>query len=191
MTEHQEESATAKKTISVHKKKLESRAYPTILELYKFSLTTSDIRSLSQFLSNRILCPFLHFLENRLVCVAEVRQTRITQECIRLRTLLSQDDDICATARREKERLSPCLTLCSICWYFPLLWKAPKRRKFYCWRSWKIEIISGHQWPGSISASAKQGYSCVSARWEFLDFPLYLLVSLLLLSLLLFSLMLL
>jgi hypothetical protein len=44
MTDHQEQSATAKRTISQHKKKMESRAYPTIMELYKFSLTTADVR---------------------------------------------------------------------------------------------------------------------------------------------------
>lgn len=43
---------------------------------------------------------------DRMVCVAEVRQTQIMNDCIRLRTLLSQDDDICATARREKERFT-------------------------------------------------------------------------------------
>eukprot|EP01036_Dinobryon_divergens_P024938 gene24938-33433_t len=84
MTDHQEESVTAKRTIIQHHNKMESRAYPTILELHKFSLTTADVR---------------------MVCVAEVRQTQIMNDCIRLRTLLSQDDDICATARREKERL--------------------------------------------------------------------------------------
>lgn len=44
MTDHQEESVTAKRTIIQHHNKMESRAYPTILELHKFSLTTADVR---------------------------------------------------------------------------------------------------------------------------------------------------
>ena len=84
MENHQDESETAKKTITTHKKKMATNAYPTTLALYEFSQSLYGLKE---------------------IAVAEVRQTRITKEVLRLRALIVGDGTkYCATALRESQR---------------------------------------------------------------------------------------
>eukprot|EP01038_Epipyxis_sp_PR26KG_P006541 gene6541-8987_t len=80
MIDHQDESETAKKTVKEHRKKMKNNLYPTTLALYEFSMSLHDIQ---------------------VICVAEVRQTRITREILRLRAILKEGIEFCATAKRE------------------------------------------------------------------------------------------
>lgn len=80
---HQNESATALKTISSHKKKMQNNSYPTTLELFEFSVSLHDVK---------------------IIVVAEVRLTRITKEVKRLRDLLSEGKEFSVTARAESAK---------------------------------------------------------------------------------------
>jgi hypothetical protein len=80
---HQDESETALKTISNHRKKMANQAYSSTLELFQFSVSLHDVK---------------------IIVVAEVRQTRITKEVRRLRSILSEGKEFSVTARTEAAR---------------------------------------------------------------------------------------
>ena len=80
MDTHQSESATAAKTLSEHRRKMATNAYPTTLDLYIFSES-------------------LHVVKD--ICQHEVFITRTTKEVLRLRSVLSYGAKYSATAMRE------------------------------------------------------------------------------------------
>eukprot|EP01034_Spumella_vulgaris_P027453 gene27453-34171_t len=91
MERHTSESETAMRTITAHWKRMieVGGAYASTLQLYEFSLTVADLRTIS---------------------VAEVRQTRITKEVLRLRGILSIGAELSATAMRES-KVEGCFTV--------------------------------------------------------------------------------
>lgn len=80
MDTHQSESATAEKTFHEHKRKMETNAYATTLDLYNFAES-------------------LHAVQD--ICRHEVFITRTTKEVLRLRAILSVGAQYSATAMRE------------------------------------------------------------------------------------------
>lgn len=80
METHQSESATALKTLSEHRRKMETNAYPTTLDLYLFSES-------------------LHAVKD--ICQHEVFITRTIKEVNRLRGILSYGAKYSVTAMQE------------------------------------------------------------------------------------------
>lgn len=80
LDDHQDESETAYRTITTHKKKMATNSYPTVLALYEFSQSLHDIQ---------------------IIAAEEVRQTRIRKEIIWLRELLTVGKEFSATAYKE------------------------------------------------------------------------------------------